>query len=69
MIGIKGVGGLGKSTLASKIFEEKIGNQEILPGLKEYREENKKGAFVVDLRIAYSIKKQYRFNYRAILFN
>jgi iron complex outermembrane receptor protein len=46
-----------------KIFEEKIGNQEILPGLKEYREENKKGAFVVDLRIAYSIKKQYRFNF------
>ena len=46
-----------------KIFEEKIGNQEILPGLKEYREKNKKGAFVIDLRIAYSIKKQYRFNF------
>ncbi|MFM7758329.1 MAG: TonB-dependent receptor, partial [Crocinitomicaceae bacterium] len=46
-----------------KVFEEPIGTQEILPGLKEYREKNKKGAFVVDLRIAYSIKKQYRFNF------
>jgi len=46
-----------------KVFEEPIGTQEILPGLKEYREKNKKGAFVVDLRIAYSIKKQCRFNF------
>jgi len=50
-----------------QIFEGAIltdtGPKEILPGLKEYREKNKKGAFVVDLRVAYSIKKQYRFNF------
>lgn len=46
-----------------KIFEEKIGSQEILTGLKNYREKNKKGALVIDFRIAYSIKKQYRFNF------
>ncbi|MBM3186598.1 MAG: TonB-dependent receptor [Bacteroidetes bacterium] len=50
-----------------QIFEGAIltdtGPKEILPGLKEYRDKNKKGAFVVDLRIAYSIKKQYRFNF------
>jgi iron complex outermembrane receptor protein len=46
-----------------KVFEESIGTQEILPGLKEYRENNEKGAFVVDFRLAYSIQKQYRFNF------
>ena len=46
-----------------KIFEEKIGTQEILPGLKQYRELNKKGALVIDFRVAYSIKKQYRLNF------
>ena len=46
-----------------KVFEEKIGAQEILPGLKQYREQNKKGALVIDFRVAYSIKKQYRLNF------
>jgi outer membrane receptor protein involved in Fe transport len=46
-----------------RIFEEAIGSQEILPGLKKYREQNKKGAFVTDIRLAYSLKKQYRFNF------
>jgi iron complex outermembrane receptor protein len=50
-----------------QIFEGTIltdtGPKEILPGLKEYRERNKQGAFVIDLRVAYSIKKQYRFNF------
>jgi iron complex outermembrane receptor protein len=46
-----------------RVFEESIGTQQILPGLKEYREKNKRGAFVIDLRIAYSILKNYRFNF------
>jgi iron complex outermembrane receptor protein len=46
-----------------RVFEETIGTQQILPGLKEYREKNQQGAFVIDLRVAYSIKKQYRFNF------
>jgi iron complex outermembrane receptor protein len=46
-----------------RIFEEAIGGQEILPGLKKYREQNKKGAFVTDVRLAFSLKKQYRFNF------
>lgn len=46
-----------------RVFEESIGTQQILPGLKEYREKNKKGAFVIDLRIAYSFLKHYRFNF------
>ena len=46
-----------------KVFEESIGTQQILPGLKEYREKNKKGAFIIDLRVAYSFLKHYRFNF------
>jgi len=36
-------------------FEEKILGQEIFPGLKEYREKNNKGHFVLDLRASYRI--------------
>jgi iron complex outermembrane receptor protein len=46
-----------------RVFEDSIGTQQILPGLKEYREKNKRGAFVIDLRIAYSILKNYRLNF------
>ncbi len=46
-----------------RIFEEKIVTQEILPGLKKYRQLNQKGAFVLDIRLAYSIKKHYRINF------
>lgn len=47
-----------------RIFEEKIMGQEILPGLKEYREEHDmKGAFVCDLRVGYEIGKHYRIGF------
>jgi iron complex outermembrane receptor protein len=36
-------------------FEEKILGQEIFPRLKEYREKNNKGHFVLDLRASYRI--------------
>ncbi len=36
-------------------FEEEILGQEIFPGLKDYREENDKGHFVLNLRMSYQI--------------
>ncbi len=36
-------------------FEEEIFGQEILPGLKEYREKNDQGAVIVDLRLGWQI--------------
>ena len=38
-------------------FEEKIFGMEIMPGLKEYREENNKGAVIFDLRLAWQLTK------------
>lgn len=35
----------------------------ILPGLKEYREENNSGSFVMDARIGYSINEHYRVGF------
>lgn len=43
-----------------KIFEDGFFGTEILPGLKEYREENNKGALVFDVRLGYTIKEHYR---------
>lgn len=39
-------------------FEEKIFGMEIMPGLKEYREENNKGAVVFDLRLSWQLTKE-----------
>ncbi len=36
-------------------FEEPIFGMEIMPGLKQYRQENNKGAFILDVRAAYQI--------------
>lgn len=42
------------------IFENGFLGQEILPGLKDYREENKGGSLVFDARIGYCYKEQYK---------
>ena len=42
------------------IFENGFLGQEILPGLKEYREENKSGSLVFDARIGYCYKEKYK---------
>ncbi len=39
-------------------FEEKIFGMEIMPGLKEYRGENNKGAVVFDLRLSWQLTKE-----------
>ena len=46
-----------------RVFEESIAGTEILPGLAEYRERFNKGAFVMDLRLGYEIKEQYKLNF------
>lgn len=46
-----------------KVFEESIAGNEILEGLKEYREKYNKGALVFDARIGYTYKKQYKINF------
>lgn len=42
------------------IFENGFLGQEILPGLKGYREENKGGSLVFDARIGYCYKEKYK---------
>lgn len=44
-----------------QIFEENIAGTEILPGLKEYRENDQSGSLVFDSRISYEYKDQYTF--------
>lgn len=47
-----------------KIFEgEIVAGVAILPGLKEYREENNKGALVFDFRTGYEITENYRVGF------
>lgn len=46
------------------IFENEIvAGVTILPGLKEYRQRNNKGAFVVDTRLGYKFKDHYRVGF------
>ena len=45
-----------------KAFEEKILGQEILPGLKEYRQKNNKGAVVFDLRFSYNMSRDTKLS-------
>ncbi|MBW7867463.1 MAG: TonB-dependent receptor [Brumimicrobium sp.] len=40
-----------------------IGNQQVLPGLKEYREKHNKGDFVLDLRLGYDFGKKYQLSF------
>ncbi len=44
-----------------RIFEENIAGTEILPGLKEYRENDQSGSLVFDTRVSYKYKEQYTF--------
>ena len=47
-----------------RIFEEEIvPGTSILPGLKQYREKNNKGAFVMDARAGYSFAEHYRVGF------
>ena len=51
-------------TNIDRIFEEEIvPGTTILPGLKEYREENNRGAFVMDFRSGYSFAEHYRIGF------
>lgn len=44
-----------------KIFEEELpGGTYVLPGLKQYRQDNQKGNLVFDLRFGYKFKEKYR---------
>ena len=40
-----------------------IGNTQVLPGLKEYRERNNKGSIVFDARIAYKIHTNFKLSF------
>jgi iron complex outermembrane receptor protein len=42
------------------LFEDGFQGQEVLPGLKEYRENNQRGNLVFDVRFAKEIEKKYR---------
>jgi outer membrane receptor protein involved in Fe transport len=46
-----------------KIFEESIVGTYILPGLKEYRKNDNKGALVFDARLGYTFKEHYRVGF------
>lgn len=47
-----------------RVFETAIFGTEILPGLKQYREDyDKKGALVFDARIGYKFKEHYRVGF------
>ena len=50
-----------------KIFEDKVPltTTYILPGLKDYRKENNKGALVFDARIGYTFLEHYRVGFIA----
>ncbi|MBW6459335.1 MAG: TonB-dependent receptor [Bacteroidales bacterium] len=43
-------------------FEEKILGQEIFPGLKEYRQENDKGAVIIDWRFSWQVSSASRIS-------
>lgn len=45
------------------VFEEKIGPDYVLPGLKEYRLANNKGLWVFDARVAYTLKERTKINF------
>lgn len=45
------------------VFEEKIGVDYVLPGLKEYRIENNKGLWVFDARVAYTVRERTKINF------
>lgn len=46
-----------------RIFEETLFGQELLPGLKGYREINNKGIFVMDMRLIVDVWKDFSVNF------
>jgi iron complex outermembrane receptor protein len=44
------------------VFETGVFGQELLVGMKKYREANQKGALVFDTRMSYEIKKEIKLN-------
>ena len=48
-----------------KMFEVDAFGTEILPGLKEYRQEYNKGNLVVDSRVAYKVNDKIRVSFIA----
>jgi len=50
-----------------KVFEDAIitdtGPLYILPGLKDYRQNNNKGSFVIDMRLGYKLNDNYRLGF------
>ena len=46
-----------------RVFEESIGGTYILPGLKEYRQIYNRGNLVIDYRIGYKLKDNYRLGF------
>lgn len=48
-----------------RIFEEGVFGTEILPGLKQYRIDNRRGNLVFDLRFGYKLKDNYRLGFIA----
>jgi outer membrane receptor protein involved in Fe transport len=45
------------------VFESSLFGQELLPGLKDYREIYNKGVFVFDMRLLYDITKDFSVNF------
>jgi iron complex outermembrane receptor protein len=46
-----------------KVFEESIAGNEILEGLREYREKYNRGALVFDMRVGITLQKNYKLNF------
>jgi iron complex outermembrane receptor protein len=44
------------------IFEDGIFGQQVLAGLKEYREANNKGSLVFDVRASFNATEQFKLN-------
>ena len=44
------------------VFEEGVFGEELLVGMKKYRDANKRGALVFDTRMSYDIKKEIKLN-------
>lgn len=46
-----------------RVFEKGVLGTELLVGIEQYRKTYNQGAFVVDMRFGYTLKKKYKFNF------